>query len=275
MPTLARDTSPEAERILIELWRKRTSAQQLQSIVTMRQMARELILSDLREKHPRADQNQLNRLLLARMAGEEISSLLQKGSSSFAEGQMLNELEILFLVTKRLEELKLPYFISGSMASIKYGEPRFTRDADIVIRMLPVHVAEFVKKFEADFAISADAVQEALQRRYAIQLIHFDTAFKIDLFSITEQDELEISAFARRQRHDLGGGEVWMASAEDIILAKLRWFQLGGGVSEVQWRDVLGVLKVQGDALDFQYLAEQAHQFDLFDLLAKARRDAE
>ncbi len=130
-------------------------------------------------------------------------------------------------------------------------------------------------RFETDFVISAEAVQEALQHRYAIQLIHFDTAFKIDLYSITEQDELEISAFARRRRHDIGGGEVWMASAEDIILAKLRWFRVGGGVSEVQWRDVLSVLKVQGDLLDFQYLEEQAHQFDLFDLLAKARQDAE
>ncbi len=89
MPTLARDTSPEAEKILIDLWRKRTSAQQLQSIVTMRQMARELILSDLREKHPGADQNTLSRLLLARMAGEEISNSWRKGLSSFADSKRI------------------------------------------------------------------------------------------------------------------------------------------------------------------------------------------
>jgi hypothetical protein len=85
---------------------------------------------------------------------------------------------------------------------------------------------------------------------------------------------MEIIAFARRKRHDIGEGEVWMASAEDLILAKLRWFPLGGGVSEVQWRDVLGVLKMQGDLLDFQYLEEQARRLQLQDLLAQAPQAA-
>ncbi len=224
MPTLARDTSSAAEAVLIELWRQRTAAQKLRSIVTMRQSARELILSDLREKHPDANLCELNRLLLMRMAGEETARrvLLRRETSFSGEGKMQNELQILHLVTQLLEDLNLPYFVSGSVASIKYGEPRFTQDADIVIRMMPAHVAEFIRKFEADFVVSADAIHDALQRHYAFQLIHVATAFKIDLYPVAANDEMDIAAFARRKRLDFGEGEVWMASAEDLILAKLR-----------------------------------------------------
>jgi hypothetical protein len=122
--------------------------------------------------------------------------------------------------------------------------------------------------------VSADAVQDALLRRYAFNIIHIDTAFKIDFYPITDEDEMEIAAFARRRHVDIGAGEIWMASPEDVILAKLRWFRKGGEVSEKQWRDVLGVLKVQGENLDFAYLEQMAARFGLTDLLARAREDA-
>jgi hypothetical protein len=229
MSTLARDTSPAAEAILIELWRQRTTAQKLSSIVTMCQTARELVLSDLRKRHPDANRNELDRLLLVRMAGEETARLvlLRRQTSSSREGKMQNELQVLHLVTRRLEELKLPYFVSGSVASIKYGEPRFTRDADIVIRMLPAHVAEFVQKFEADFVVSTDAVRDAIHAHFPFQLIHIATAFKIDLYPVTESDEMEIMAFARRQRHNIGEGEVLHSHSQESFqtIAQMSYFK--------------------------------------------------
>jgi hypothetical protein len=190
------------------------------------------------------------------------------------EASMLNEAEIIALVAKRFEELKIPYYIGGAVASIIHGEERFTKDADIIIRILPVHIKKFVQAFETDFVVSADAVQDALARRYAFNIIHVETAFKIDLYPITDEDEMEITAFARRQLVDIGAGEIWMATAEDVVLAKLRWFRKGGEVSEKQWRDVLGVLKVQGNNLDFAYLGQMAARFGLANLLARAREDA-
>ncbi|MGH7456471.1 MAG: hypothetical protein ACRENG_34300, partial [bacterium] len=151
---------------------------------------------------------------------------------------------------------------------------RFTKDADIVIRILPVHIKKFVKAFESDFVVSEDAVQDSLARKYAFNIIHIDTAYKIDLYPISDEDEMELAAFARRQRRDIGTGEIWLATAEDVILAKLHWFRKGGGVSEKQWRDVLGVLKVQGSNLDFAYLEPMAARFGLEDLLVRAREDA-
>jgi hypothetical protein len=187
---------------------------------------------------------------------------------------MLNEAEIIALVAKRFEELKIPYYIGGAVASIIHGEERFTKDADIVIRILPVHIKKFVQAFETDFVVSEDMVRDSLTRRYAFNIIHIDTAYKIDLYPISDEDEMELAAFARRQRRDIGTGEIWLAAAEDVVLAKLRWFRKGGEVSEKQWRDVLGVLKVQGENLDFAYLEQMAARFGLADLLKQALEDA-
>ena len=187
---------------------------------------------------------------------------------------MLNEMEILLLVGKRLEALKIPYYVGGGVASINYGEPRLTNDADIVMRIFPFHVPQLVKALENEFAVSADAVQDAMTRRYAFNLIHIETAYKIAFYPITDENEMASAAFARQQRINIGAGEIWMASAEDVILAKLSWFRKGGEVSEKQWRDVLGVLKVQGERLDFAYLESMTGRFGLADLLKRARDDA-
>lgn len=239
----------------------------------MRQLSTQLILSGLRSQYPEADEHELRKLLYIRRLGREISEKIFTHTDFLPkwEENTAAEPQIIFLVTKQLNTLKIPYYISGSVASIIYGEERFTKDADLVIRIFPFHIPKFVQVFENEFVISAGAIQAALQGRRAFNMIHIGTAFKIDFYPISDDDDLEIDAFARRRLNDIGTGEVWLASAEDVILAKLRWFRKGG---EVSWRDVLGVLKVQGESLDFAYLSAQAQRFGLKDLFDQAREDA-
>jgi hypothetical protein len=276
MRTLAEDTSPEMEAVLIGILRKRTPEQKLRSLVGLRQLAKQLILSDLRSRYPQATERELYHKLYIRRLGQEMAArTFSNGKIAInQEAEMLNEMQILALVGRRLEDSKIPYYVGGGIASIIHGEERLTKDADIVIRILPVQIQKFVKAFETDFVVSADAVRDSLTRRYAFNIIHLDTAFKIDFYPVTDEDEMEIAAFARRQRRDIGVGEIWIASPEDVILAKLRWFRKGGEVSEKQWRDVLGVLKVQGENLDFVYLEQQARRFGLADLLQRSREEA-
>jgi len=187
---------------------------------------------------------------------------------------MLSEMQIIVLVVNHLDLLKIPYYVGGGIASINYGEPRLTNDADVAIRIKPFHISQFVKALESDFVISADAVQDALTRKYAFNVIHLETTFKIDFYPVTEDDEMSNTAFTRRQLVEIGAGKIWMASAEDVVLAKLSWFRRGGEVSEKQWRDVLGILKVQGEKLDLEYLDLQAKKFGLADLFERAQDEA-
>jgi len=276
MRTLAQDTSPETEAFLVSLWRQHTPAKKLESLVGLRQLAKQLMLSGIRTQFAGASERELHhqwyiRCLGRRMA-EEVFSTAKLTLTK--EAAVLNEAQIIALVAKRLEDLRIPYFIGGSVASITHGEPRLTGDADFIVRILPFHLPQFVKMFETDFVVSSDAVQDSLNRRYAFNIIHLDTAFKIDFYPISEEDDLAIEAFARRQRQNIGAGEVWITSAEDTILAKLRWFKKGSEGSDQQWRDVLGVLKVQGERLDFSYLESRARKFGFADLLNRAREDA-
>ena len=276
MRTLAEDTSPEMEAVLIGLLRKRTPQQKLMSMMGLRELATRLISSNLRSQYPQAHEHEIQHQLNVRRLGQEISDklFLAQKTSAKPDEKMLNEIQIIALVANRLGELKIPYYIGGGVASINYGEPRLTNDADIVLRIVPLQISKFVQTFENDFVVSAGAVQDSLTRRYAFNIIHIESAYKIDFYPITDEDELEIAAFARRQQINIGAGEIWLASAEDVVLAKLDWFRKGGEVSEKQWRDVLGVLKVQGERLDFNYLEQMAGRFGLGNLLARAREDA-
>ncbi len=275
MRTLAQDLSPEMETQLIRLLRTHSPAKKLKRMTGLWELAKQLMWSDIRSHFPQASQRELARQFLLRRLGQEKSAqIFSKDYSPSMREEEMNEIEVIVLVTQRLEALNIPYFIGGGIASISYGEPRLTDDADLVIRLFPFAVPRLVKAFEADFLISADTVQDALARHYAFNLIHLATAFRFDFYPISDDDDLEIDSFARRLRKESGAGEVWMASPEDLILAKLKWFRKGGEVSEKQWRDVLGVLKVQGARLDFAYLRGQAQRFGLADLLAQAREDA-
>lgn len=276
MRTLAKDTSPEVEAQLISLWRQHTPAKKLKSLTGLGQLVKNLIFSGLRSQNPQASERELYHQFHIRRLGREPADKIfatGKSMSQGLEGEM-TEPQIIASVIQQLDHLKIPYFISGGIASIIYGEPRLTNDADLVIRIFPFHIPKFVQAFGGEFVISADAIQAALQGRRAFNIIHVDTAFKIDFYPISDDSDLEIDAFARRRLHDIGAGEAWVASAEDVILAKLRWFRRGGEASETQWRDVLGVLKVQGESLDFAYLSAQAQRFGLKDLFDQAREDA-
>jgi len=277
MRTLAEDTSPEMEAVQIALWRKKTPAQKFNNLVSLRRMSKQLMLGNIRRLYPEANGAEISRQLLVRCFGQEIANRIFSNGEllvSRKEAAMLNEMQVLAMVVEHLEALKIPYYVGGSVASINYGEPRLTNDADLVIRIFLWHIPQFVKALEEDFVISAEALQEAVKHRHACNIIHIESAFKIDLFPISDDDEMEINAFGRRQLVDLEQAQVWMASAEDVVLAKLHWFRKGGKVSEKQWRDVLGVLKVQGENLDFAYLEQQAQRFRLADLLARAREEA-
>jgi hypothetical protein len=193
-------------------------------------------------------------------------------------GEVDNVPDILAAITpivEALEELGVPCHIGGSVASSLYGLPRLTIDVDLVADLRMGHVQPLVKRLQAPYYIDEDMVRDAINRRSSFNIIHQDTILKVDVFipktRLFDQEELR-----RVQSKVLEGSDrtFFVASPEGTILNKLEWYRMGGEVSDRQWNDILGVLKVQGTHLDMHYLQKWAASLNVTDLLERALVDA-
>ncbi len=180
-------------------------------------------------------------------------------------------------VVEALDSLRVRYLISGSVASSAYGIARATLDVDLVADLHPEHVRPLLLLLHEEYYVDEERVAEAVQRRSSFSMVHLATMLKVDVF-ILKSGRYDAEALRRGREETLEGSEgkrsFVLASAEDVVLGKLNWYRLGGEVSQCQWNDVLGVLRVQGQALDFAYLRHWAAEIGLTQLLERAMNEA-
>ena len=180
-------------------------------------------------------------------------------------------------VVEMLEELGVEYQVGGSVATSAYGIGRATLDVDIVCDLANRYVAPLVQSLKELYYIDSDMILDAIARRSSFNLIHLSTMLKIDVFVVKDR-AFERHAMTRgivdRIDDDEQSRTFVLASAEDMVVHKLDWYRKGDEVSERQWRDVLGVLKVQRDVLDYAYIAKWAEALGLTELLERALVDA-
>jgi len=190
---------------------------------------------------------------------------------------MQNEpVEVTLKVTGVFERLGVPYIIGGSLASALYGMVRTTQDADIVAEMRIEHLQPFVSALQDEFYVDDEMMAESIQRNSSFNIIHRETMFKVDVFIPRPRPFLQ-SQLARAQKQTFAFEtevSAKFASPEDTILSKLEWYRLGGEVSERQWRDILGVLKIRAGELDLVYLRKWANELKVSDLLERALMEA-
>lgn len=190
---------------------------------------------------------------------------------------MQNEpVEVTLRVTAVFEALGVPYLIGGSLASALYGMVRTTQDADIVAEMQLVHLQPFISALEDEFYVDGEMIADAILRHSSFNIIHRSTMFKVDVFIPRPRPFVQSQLTRAKRQFFTFDTEVSanFASPEDTILAKLEWYRLGGEVSDRQWRDILGVMKVRAGDLDIGYLRTWAQALAVADLLERALGEA-
>lgn len=185
-------------------------------------------------------------------------------------------IEVTFKVVNVFEKLGIPYYLGGSLASSAFGIPRSTLDADIVADIKSEQVAYMEELLKREFYIDTEMINHAILHKSSFNLIHLEMLFKIDIFILKDRP-FDRQVFIRRVQRAVSedaSQKLFFAAPEDIILHKLEWYKAGGEVSDRQWNDVLGILKVQGTHLDMSYLNKWAKGLGISDLLKKALDEA-
>lgn len=186
----------------------------------------------------------------------------------------MNQAELLRYVVETLDTLGIDYMVSGSHASIYYGEPRMTQDIDVVADVTLAHLPALLERFAApEFYLSEEAASDATATRGQFNIIHSLTGLKIDIVVRKDTPYHQVE-FDRRWRQPLLPGiEAYFARPEDVILNKLLYFQEGG--SERHLRDIAGMLRVSGPEIDTRYIGDWAQRLGVGDSWQAVRQRAE
>jgi hypothetical protein len=180
----------------------------------------------------------------------------------------------LSLLAAAFEQLGIQYLIGGSVASSARGIARATRDIDIVARVGTLQVGRLASALGREWYADPDQMRQAIQAGQAFNIIYIPKSQKIDIFPAV--GEFHVAQLKRASKVPLSflgiQAEYPVASAEDIVLAKLQWYRAGGEVSDRQWNDITGLLATNPD-LDFDYVRSWADRLGVHDLLTKALAD--
>jgi hypothetical protein len=181
-----------------------------------------------------------------------------------------DEYGVALRVATALESLDIDYTLGGSLASSLQGEPRSTNDVDFAVRLEEHHVSPLIERLGPDFVADAEDLRAAVRQRRSYQVFYLPLVLKIGLF-VRGSVPFDDSEFARRIRVQVDErGSLFAATPEDSLLRKLVWFRQGGEVSDLQWRDVLGLIRAPSAGLDRAYLDRWGTELGVRDLLARA-----
>jgi len=181
---------------------------------------------------------------------------------------MSEELEVLRIVTLRLNKANIPYMISGSIAANYYTVPRMTRDIDIVVELAQSNIDRFVALFQEDFYADKEMIKAEALNQGMFSLIHNQYVIKVD-FIVKKPSAYHQTAFSRKKEVLIKGSPMWFISPEDLVISKLSWAK--DSHSEMQLKDVQNLVKTV-DSLDLKYIENWISQLGLEQIYKEAKQ---
>ncbi len=178
---------------------------------------------------------------------------------------MSEEIELLKFVCGRLEQVDIPYMLTGSFAANVYAVPRMTRDIDFVVEIYKEDKDRVFQNFKDDFYIESRAISEAIEHEGMFNIIHNELVLKVD-FIIRKDSVYRRTEFQRRQRIQFADTEIWIVSPEDLIISKLCWAK--DSLSEMQLNDVKNLFRSVKN-IDQEYIQKWIAQLGLASIFEK------
>ncbi|MBU4299375.1 nucleotidyltransferase [Patescibacteria group bacterium] len=172
-------------------------------------------------------------------------------------------------VSNILQRLKIPYIITGGIAVLVWGRPRFTADIDIVVELKFENINNLVKTLsllgKASY-IDKDMIEDAFDRGGEFNFIHGETGIKVD-FWVLKKTPFELSRMKRKVAKSILNKKVYFVSPEDLILSKLQWYRQSQSSRHME--DVESVFKISGKKLNMEYLKQWARKLGVLNNLNK------
>lgn len=185
------------------------------------------------------------------------------------ENQTNEQAGLLKIITAFLQKNKIPYMITGAWSAIYYGRPRASHDIDFVIELSKDNLKKAIiafKKLPDTFFAQTESIEEAIIQKSMFNVIHLPTALKFDFWILTDE-KFDQSRFTRRKKVKILNQYMQMASAEDTILQKLKWYEMGK--IEKHLVDAVFVYQIQKEKLDSDYLIKWSKRLKLDKYLRK------
>jgi len=269
--TQSEDTAIASEVMLFNLWRSQTIMERATHLNSNTYSARCTAWHIAKTTLVNHNKNQQIRYFLKKVLEHKFINYLEIQK----EIKMSGAIEEALIVAEILDSLDIPYLIGGSVASGIWGEMRYTQDIDFVADIKANQISSLINAFSPRFYLSEIALREAIELGKSFNLIDNQTGWKIDIFILT-QDSFQQSRFQQKKRISVNemGQNLNFSSAEDTILQKLIWYRMTQKQSSQQWRDILGILKLQQSALDLDYLQQWANILQLSTDLEQALRES-